>query len=73
MDSGANTSYYLYSCSWYRTLSSNTFDSDSHASVIHVSNDGRIRGAWVHNVAGGVQSFIKFIKNLSICCGYMVE
>lgn len=54
-NSGSNTSYYLYSGIWYRSLSPRHMGLDDYASVIHVISEGGINYTEVYNKSGGVQ------------------
>ena len=49
-----NTSYYLCSGFWYRTLSSHS-GYESFASVIRIGGGGGVNGAEVNSSDGGVQ------------------
>lgn len=53
-NSGANTSYYLYSGAWYHAFSPFDFYLDSHVSVNCVYSDGYVSGYWV-NYSSGVR------------------
>ena len=54
-DNGANVSYYLYTESWYRTLSPNSMWSDGHIYLIRVWTNGHVGGNWGDLDDGGVQ------------------
>ena len=51
-NNGENSNYYLYTGSWYWTISSHSFHSDSIAYMIRVGSEGRVHSVHASNNGG---------------------
>ena len=70
VNSGENTSYYLHTGSWYRTLSPGHITFDSIVRVIHIDFDGSINYAPVsYSNGGGVRPVISLNPTTTFISG----
>lgn len=58
INTGTNTSYYLCSVHWYRTVSPNRMWSTNHFHMISVGASGDVGGHLVDDSGGGVRIFV---------------